>query len=507
MRVLRIFFLSLLLLPGCQSGFRVVQGGDSIPRPPAVANQFYPGDAVLLRKAVEQFLHDALPPTAETPQVLVVPHAGYIFSGQIAADAYRQAAGKDYDTVVILGTNHTVPGFHKVALSPSSGFQTPLGVMPVDVQAIQQLLKECSDCVADNAPHSREHSIEVQVPFIQVAIPKARIIPVVVGEPDLALCTRFGKILSEALKNRKALIIASSDLSHYPDASGAKEADPATLKAILKLDPASFQESLVQGMNRGTRNLSTQACGEASIMVALAASKSMGPSHGRIISYANSGDTLMGESDRVVGYGAVALFAGPGRNDLSGLNQVVLPAKHTSLQAEDKKALLQFARQTLLRYFNSQTTPLPRGLNPTVYQPLGVFVTLKKGGDLRGCIGNLTANGPLHRQVGVMALQAAFNDHRFTPLQPEELSRIEIEISVLSPMQSIANPSSIVLGRDGVVISKKGHSAVFLPQVATEQGWSREEMLGHLCRKAGLSPDAWKEGTRFEIFQADVFHE
>jgi AmmeMemoRadiSam system protein A len=150
---------------------------------------------------------------------------------------------------------------------------------------------------------------------------------------------------------------------------------------------------------------------------------------------------------------------------------------------------------------------MARGLHSRLYQGEGTFVTLKKHGQLRGCIGNLTSEGPLCRLVGAMALQAALNDRRFSPVQLGEMSQIEIEISVLTPMQTVANPSEIVIGRDGVVLTKGSHTAVFLPQVALEQGWSREEMLDQLSRKAGLAPGSWRQGANFEVFQAEVFHE
>jgi MEMO1 family protein len=507
MKILKfLLFFPFILCVG-KADFLPLLGEESSVRPPAVANQFYPGDAATLRRAIDQYLRNSLPPTPESPLAIVVPHAGYIYSGQIAADAFRQASASPYDTIVILGTNHTVPGFHKIALSPAAAFKTPLGTVAIDQEVVQRLLKESPDCVSDAQPHAREHSIEVQVPFLQTLFPKARIVPAIVGAPDLSLCTRIGKLLATLLKDRKWLIIASSDLSHYPAVQGARQADPETLKAILRFDPGTFQDALDQEMKWGIPNLATAACGEAPILLAMSVVNALGAAHGRVISYANSGDTLMGEPDRVVGYGAVALFSGHGNSDLSGLNLIQPPKTETPLQSTDKKTLLAFARQTLQRYFDTETVPLPRGFDPRLYQPRGVFVTLKKNDNLRGCIGNLMADGPLCRLVGSMALQAAFNDRRFTPLQPEELSSLEIEISVLTPLHRIVKSSEIVVGRDGVVITKNGHSAVFLPQVATEQGWSRDEMLSQLCQKAGLPVDAWKDNAKFEVFQADVFHE
>jgi AmmeMemoRadiSam system protein A len=150
---------------------------------------------------------------------------------------------------------------------------------------------------------------------------------------------------------------------------------------------------------------------------------------------------------------------------------------------------------------------LARGFNATLQQPRGAFVTLKKKGELRGCIGRIIGDEPLGKLVGTMAMQAAFNDSRFRPLAADELNDIEIEISVLTPMKQVGGAADVVVGRDGVVLSKDGYHAVFLPQVAPEQGWNRDEMLDNLCRKAGLDTGCWKEGAQFSTFQAVVFSE
>jgi AmmeMemoRadiSam system protein A len=258
-------------------------------------------------------------------------------------------------------------------------------------------------------------------------------------------------------------------------------------------------------MARRIPNLSTCACGEAPIMAAMAAAKALGAQGGRIVSYAHSGDVPVGERDRVVGYGAVVLG--------SGLKKVQqnAPGSPSSadrqLSPEDKKGLLALARETISRYLSTQTVPLPRGFGPAAMERRGVFVTLKKRGALRGCIGRMAPDRPLAALVGTIALQSAFEDSRFSPLTLNELPDIKIDISVLTPMKQVSGPAEIVVGRDGVVLQKGGRSAVFLPQVAPEQGWGRDEMLDHLARKAGLPAGAWREGAQFSTFQALVFGE
>ena len=185
-----------------------------------------------------------MPRAAKKPIALVVPHAGYIFSGQIAADAFKQVEGESYEVVAILGTNHTTPDFRKISVYNGRGFRTPLGVAEVDREIAAALLKADTDCVADERVHENEHSIEVELPFLQVLFPGARIVPVIVGSPDAALCTRFGEALAKVLKNRRALIVASSDLSHYPTAEAAEGLDREVLAAIAALDGESVRSTI-----------------------------------------------------------------------------------------------------------------------------------------------------------------------------------------------------------------------------------------------------------------------
>jgi hypothetical protein len=408
---------------------------------------------------------------------------------------------------VILATNHTAAGLRKIALYPGSGFRTPLGTTFVDEKLTAALVAASPDCALDRGPHVREHSLEVQVPFTQFLFPQAKIVAAIVGDADAALCTRFGKALASVLKERRALIVASSDLSHYPSAADAEIADMKTLEAITTLDPAVLHTTVRAQMAQRIPNLSTCACGEAPIMAAMAAAKAMGATGGRIVSYAHSGNLPIGERERVVGYGAVVLAA-----DLKKESPAVRPAAATAADGTigpaDRKYLLGLARETISRYLTIKMVPLPRLSSPILREPRGVFVTLKKRGNLRGCIGRMVPDRPLAELVGAIALQSAFEDPRFSPVTARELPDLEVEISVLTPMKPVSGPDDIVVGRDGVLLQKGGRSAVFLPQVAPEQGWGRDEMLNHLSQKAGLPAKAWQEaGARFLTFQAVVFGE
>ncbi|MFH1080502.1 MAG: AmmeMemoRadiSam system protein B [Pseudomonadota bacterium] len=476
-------------------------------RLPIVAGRFYPASASSLKQAVRKFMDDAVPVQVKYPLAIVVPHAGYIFSGQIAADGFRQAADHSYDVVIVLGTNHTSGSFRKISIYPGDGFRTPLGATMIDKEIVKALLAADPDCIPDKSLHQQEHSIEVQLPFIQILFPDARIVPAVIGAPDIGLCTRFGEVLAGILRSRRALIVASADLSHYPDADAAEDVDGKTLAAMEKLDPALLQQVTQAQMRRGIQNLHTCARGEAAIMAAMSAAKAMGATGGKVIRYAHSGDVPVGERDRVVGYGAVAYHANPQSVSANKSEPLMAAVSEATLTDADKKVLLAFVRETITRHLSGQTVPRAQGPGAALQQKRGVFVTLKKHGNLRGCIGRMIPDKPLHILAGDVALQSALEDPRFRPVTLDELKDLEIEISVLTPMAPVPGGDRIVVGRDGVLIRKGGRSAVFLPQVAPEQGWGRDEMLEHLCRKAGLLPGSWKEGAELLTFQAIVFSE
>ena len=473
-------------------------------RPAAVSDSFYPSDPQKLKLVINQFLKDSPKTSKAKPIALIAPHAGYIYSGQICADAYRQAMEYTYDVIAILGTNHTSAGFQGVSLGNYTAFRTPLGDIRVEEPVASALLAENKSCNRNRAVHSNEHSIEVQIPFIQMLFPNARIVPIIVHPPDPDLCVRFGESLAKVLKNRNALIVISSDLSHYPNHGEAETADQETLEALASLDVHRFK-SLAQNLN--FPNLSTRACGEAALLAGITAAKALGATSTEIVGYANSGDVPIGDISRTVGYGAVVLTAEKEFHASPIREQSPPPAEASPLTSQDKKALLLYARKTIEQYLAIQTVPLARNFPARLNLPQGAFVTLKKSGELRGCIGTMREDAALARTVGAMALRAAFNDPRFAPVQPKEMAAIEIEISALTPMRSVAVPDEIVVGRDGVLMSKGDASAVFLPQVATENQWNRTQMLDMLCRKAGLGTGCWKKGATFQVFQADVFSE
>lgn len=486
------------------ASFLNLRAADGI-REPAVAGSFYPASPVELRAAIRSFLDKAPEVARKAPVALVAPHAGYVFAGQIIADAFRQAQGHPYDLVVVLGTNHTVPGFDRASVYVGNGYRTPLGIAPIDRKLAESLVADSGDFTFEKAAHRREHSVEVELPFIQTLFPGAKILPIIVGSSRPDLCRRVAARLLDRLAGRRVLFVASSDLSHYPPYDVAREVDAKILQKIVEMDPAAFSAEARREVGHRP-GLVTRACGEAPILVAMEVARKLGVKHGTLVDYANSGDSPAGERDRVVGYGAVAMapeHADTGVEDVVG-SATATPLTLTSVQ---KKYLLQVARDSIRQYLATEGAPVPRDPDGELSFASGVFVTLREQGRLRGCVGRLDSDLPLLEGVVRYALYAAFGDSRFQPVRVEEVPDLNIEISILTPLERVDGVNQIRLGRDGVVLEKAGHSATFLPQVAEEQHWNREQMLQQLCMKAGLSGECWRSGATFDTYQAVVFGE
>ena len=232
-KIIYYSFFLLTLFYSCKAQNNDAYGGITGPvRQPVFAGQFYPADSTMLANQIKVFLENAKPPKVNNAVAIIVPHAGYIYSGQIDVDAYNQVRNNRYELIVILGTNHTTAGFSDISVYPKGAFATPIGAMQVDDKTAEELLREDRDVNTNLTVHAKEHSIEVQIPFIKYLFRDAKILPIIVGEPDLEMCSRFGKALAVILKNKKSLIVASSDLSHYPDFDDAIKVDNKTLKTI-----------------------------------------------------------------------------------------------------------------------------------------------------------------------------------------------------------------------------------------------------------------------------------
>ncbi|MGQ9625358.1 MAG: AmmeMemoRadiSam system protein B, partial [Anaerolineae bacterium] len=484
------------------------------------AGQWFPADQKQLAKAVDDYLAGAEKFGPE-PVALISPHAGYIFSGWVAGWAFKQVEGLSYDTVVVIGSTHSGSGQADIAVWAKGAYETPLGLIPVDEEVAAKLLAADKRIAYDPAAHRGEHPVENQMPFLQRALKGPfKVVPIVMRKDDLETAKLLSDALVSALEGKKALIVASTDLSHWPSYEDAKASDTAMLAAVESLDPEKLLETDKEWMGKGIANLATTMCSKGAVFTAMLTAPRLGADQVKVLKYANSGDTPFGDRSQVVGYGAVMFWHGeaieegaptpsppPQPSPHGGREREGKQVEPGELDEEDKKELLRIARQTIAHFLETSVPPQFSVTRPNLLRPGAAFVTLKKHGELRGCIGRLIAENPLYLTVQRVAIEAAVADARFIPVASEELKDIELEISVLSSLRQIDSPKKIKVGEHGVILVKYNQQAVFLPQVATEQGWDREEMLANLCLKAGLPESACPEGAQFFIFTADVFSE
>ena len=341
---------------------------------------------------------------------------------------------------------------------------------------------------------------------MQKLFPAATLLPVVVGLDDPLALERLGSAIALVVRGRHALIVASSDLSHYPNARTASDADRRTLRAVARMDARALRDEAQTVVQTAGGGLDTAACGLAPMMVATIAAKALGAGRAVVVSYANSADVAVGDPDRVVGYGAVAFLPGSRAPDVSSVEPRRVVEVDTGIGQPERQALLSLARRSIEQAVTTETVPLIRDLPAgLVERRQGAFVTIKKGGVLRGCVGSVVGEGALPLLVSRVAIQAALKDPRFPPVRAGELSSLEVEVSLLSEPRRVPSAQDIVPGRDGVVLRRDDRTALFLPQVATEEGWNREQLLDELCVKAELPARCWTQRASFWTFQADVF--
>ena len=469
-----------------------------------LAGSWYEADPDRLRSQIQDWFRTAVPPENLTedsiPSALIVPHAGYAYSGAVAASGYRILIGKKYDRVIIIGPSHRAELKNRLCIPAASGIRTPLGTVPLDRKALRSLAGH-SFVLTNDQIHHDEHSVQIQLPFLQCALNDPfRIVPVIAGQLDPETVVRAARALS-SLQTSSTLVVVSSDFTHFGRGFGylpfrtniadnLRKLDLGAFERIRTLDPAEFTRYL--------KDTGATICGEIPIRI-LMTMLPRGTETG-LLKYATSADGN-GDYSHCVSY-------------LSGVaaNGARRPSEDGGLPENDCRELLKIARESIDYAFKNHQIA-PRGhfsARATQYssREMGCFVTLKKDGELRGCIGEIEPFRPLYQAVADRAADSAFRDPRFPRLAPDEFRRVEIEISALTPARPVKSYLEIEIGRHGMTLTKDGHSAVFLPQVAVEQGWDLEETLSWLARKAGLAPDAWKEpGAEFTVFEAIVFRE
>jgi hypothetical protein len=490
-----IFFL--LLLPF------LVYSAEKV-RPFLNTGPWYPADTLQLQKMLDGFFA-RVPAVEKTGAIrgLIAPHAGFQYSGPCAARAYRYLRnGQDIRRVILLGASHRDP-FYGACVSDHEAYATPLGNVPVDTATCRALAAK-KLFRSDRDTMVFEHSLENQLPFLQTALGNGgySIVPVVFGALNKADFALMAETIAPFI-DEQTIVIASSDLTHYGKNFAYTPFRDDIRERLTALDMGfirTIQKLAFEDYYRYHEKTGITACGFAPIGVLIRLFAAQ-PVRCTLADYRKSGD-LNNDYETSVSYASL-IFSVTDRpaGDPIGLN------------AMEQKLLLALARSSLRAYLETGRMPQPETArfsdSRKLQENLGVFVTLRKKGELRGCIGSIIGGEALFRGVAANAIHAAVDDPRFPPLRKNELAEVAIEISVMTPLQAVPNYRSIRLGTDGVVIRDNHAQAVFLPQVATETGWNLEQFLGSLCAKAGLARDAYRisRTMQFLVFQAQVFGE
>lgn len=464
-------------------------------RQPAVAGMFYESDPEMLREQIKSLFEEAQAPIiscSRKTRALIVPHAGYTFSGRVAASGINQIhPDADYSTIFLIGSSHRA-SFDGACVFKGSAFKTPLGDVPVDIETAERLTLSSPYFSFSPQPHNKEHALEVSLPLLQYHLHKTfKIVPILIGTHDPKTSYNIAEIL-QAWFSDDNLFIISTDFSHYPDYNSAKMVDNATIQAILKNSPEKLMETLYSNDHQGIPNLATSLCGWSALLTLLYITEHDSDLQFHQILYENSGDSPLGDKDRVVGYDAMVISSPK--------------TKRFDLSDAEKKLLIDRARDSIGSIFtkkliSANVANLPLALKTHT----GAFVSIYRDKHLAGCIGHIGEDEPLWQVVDRTAKSAATEDTRFKALAHEEYHDIRIEISVLTPARKITDIGEIIPGKHGILLKKDQHQGTFLPQVASRMNWSVLDMLEHCARdKAKIGADGWKEADIY-IYEAIVF--
>ena len=427
---------------------------------------------------------------------ILSPHAGYVYSGPVAGEAFRAVKGRGYRTVVVMALSHRRAA-PKLALLDRPAYDTPLGSLPIDGRLVRRLLHEHGDLFAvDERMFRGEHSLEVQLPFVQVALPRAKIVPMIVAVRDEEVMARAGRALFEVFGKREdVLFVMSSDLSHHHPYDEAVKLDEKNLVLLEQWQLDEWKQVAFQAAEG--------MCGCRPVLTFAHMFEGYDAAKRKVtrIAYQNSGDTA-GDKSSVVGYGALAFSVEKGMRTERASEKDFGP-----YGAEERRWLMDLAKRAVAAAAKGESFETPQPPFPDLSEMGAAFVTLKKKGQLRGCIGHVIARVPLYKCVSDVARSAAIHETRFSPVSADELGDLSYEISVLTAPEPI-KADDVVVGRDGLIMSRGGRSGLLLPQVPIEWGWDREEFLRHTCRKAGLPLDCWQDSeTKIEAFRAIVWGE
>ena len=482
-KALVILLISLLLVP---FAFARVKKAD-------LAGEWYAASGEALHTELNLYLKQATPAVNGEIVAIISPHAGFVHSGPVAAYGFKALGSQDIKTAIIVGFSHK-QAYDGIAVLLEDAFETPLGVVEIDKDITKKLIAEDPKIYNYRPAFSGENSVEMQIPFLQMALEDFKIVLIAIGEQSYENCEILGKALCRVLKDKeKFILVASTDMSHYLPYENANTLDGKTISLIREFNANElYTESLI----RKHRLM----CGYGAVCATMIAAKMLGADKIETLKYANSGDTA-GDKRRVVGYLSAAIIKDENPGSGKGENKMLNDA--------ERAKLLKLARNSIEHYLKTGKKLEVKETDPVLNQEMGAFVTLHEHGQLRGCIGNIEGRGPFFLTVQDMAVEAATGDPRFRPVTLDEMKDIAVEISALSPLEKIDNPNMIEPGKHGVIVRQGSRSGVYLPQVATETGWNREEFMNSLCgQKAGIREDAWKKGEcEIYIFTAEVFGE
>jgi AmmeMemoRadiSam system protein B/AmmeMemoRadiSam system protein A len=474
-------------------------------RQPVAAGRFYPADKGTLTKDISVLFDSCKKSNTNwCVRAIISPHAGYVFSGKIAAAAYS-AIPVDYvyKNIFIIGSSH-VMSFDGASVYNTGDYITPMGKIAVNREIADKLKNENKVFNFPTDAHLQEHSIEVQLPFIQYYFKNMPlIVPIIIGTDNEKTVKQIAGALGPWFTPENLFII-SSDFSHYPPYKDAVESDRLTALGITSGNPQIFLNTLKKNSEKHIKGLVTSMCGWTSGLTLLYLAENKNQLEYKLIDYCNSGDSPYGGKDEVVGYNAIVLTGKKPQADNKPEGK-----EEFSFTEEEKARLFTIARNSILSKLddNKENVTDVKKMPSKFLKPMGVFVTLKINGALRGCIGRFISTDPLYEVVKASAISSAFEDPRFSPLTKEEYKKTEIEITVLGPLKKINNINEIVLGKHGIYIKKDSRSGTMLPQVATENGWTVEEFLGYTSRdKAGLGWDGWKDADIF-IYEGVVLED
>lgn len=474
-----------------------------------LAGQWFPESPTGLRDEIAELCKGIDVVRRKNVCAAVVPHAGYRYSGKVASGVYLRIDPKRYSRIVVMGPSHYVSMFNKMSIPDATHFRTPLGELAVDTAFVARMRK-LPFVTCEPAAHLREHSDQIQLPLIQACLAtNVPVVCVVCGHFDAPSLLSAATAFREQLDDR-TLVVASSDFTHYGPNYGYIPFTKDVQKNLEALDMGIFELFVrkdVAGFMRHLDETGATVCGRDPLSFVLA----MLPADAKVerTAYDTSG-RMMHDDENSVSY-IGALVTGSWETPAKAAPAAAAQTADETLPESDCDRLLKLARSTIDQALKSgeprASVVEPADLTAGMKAVRGGFVTLNEYGDLRGCIGEIVPHRPIWKVVREQALNAAFHDPRFSPVRADEMARISIEISILTPPHPVGSWHDIVIGKHGMVLSKAGHSAVFLPQVAPEQGWGIEETLTHLSRKAGLPSDAWREGAEYLVFEAQVIHE